>query len=196
MQDDKEKNIILDDEKGLVLNHDYDGIQELDHPLPRWWIIVFAITIVFAVPYYFYYVHFGGPSNRDELNEKISHIKTKQQEYEAKKGGFKVDAYNAFIATEKARKLGEKTYRRKCLSCHAADGIGLIGPNLTDNYWIHGKGSLADVYKIIDKGVVKKGMPAWGKVLKEEQLFAVVAYVMKMKGKNLKGKEPQGELVK
>ena len=197
MSENKDKKVeILDDEKDLVLDHDYDGIKELDHPLPLWWVFVFVGTIVFAIPYYFYHVHADGPTARSEMNEELARIQKIQEEYEARSGGFDVDKYNGFVKTEKAIKLGKKTYDRKCAACHGRSGEGLIGPNLTDGYWLHGNGKLASVFDVISKGVLDKGMPAWKASLNEEQMMAVTDYVLKFKGKNVQGKEPQGELIK
>ena len=83
---DKKEVEVLDDEKELVLDHNYDGIKELDHPLPAWWVFIFIATIVFAIPYYFYYTHASGPSIRDEMKEELAKIYKIQDEYEAKQG--------------------------------------------------------------------------------------------------------------
>lgn len=196
MSDENKEVEILDDEKDLVLDHDYDGIKELDHPLPFWWVMIFGITVAVSIPYYFYYTHADGPTLRMSLDEKMHHIEEKRAAWEAKQGGFNVEKFKAFYATDKGKKLGAKTYRRKCMACHGANLEGMIGPNLTDQYWLHGKGDLAGVYKVIKEGVVEKGMAAWGSVLSEEQMFGVIGHVMSFKNKNNPGKEPQGELIK
>lgn len=188
---------VMEDEKDIILDHDYDGIKELDHPLPLWWIFIFVGTIVFGVPYYFIHTHAkDAPTIRGQLKEEMAKIKKIQDDYEAKSGGFDVDKYNAFVKTEEAKKMGKKVFKRKCSSCHGKSGEGLIGPNLTDNYWLHGKGKLADVFNVISNGVIDKGMAAWKNTLSEEQLMAVTDYVLKFKGKNVPGKEAQGELIK
>lgn len=192
---DDDRVDILEDEKDLVLDHNYDGIKELDHPLPLWWTFLFIGTVVFSIPYYFYYTHADGPSIRAGLDEEMAKIEKLQAEYEAKAGGFNVEKYNSFVATDEAEKLGEKAYNRNCAACHGAQGGGTIGPNLTDAYWMHGDGDLASVYGVIAKGVTSKGMPAWKQTLNEEEMMAVTAYVMKLKGTNVAGKEPQGELI-
>lgn len=193
----KEDTKILEDEKDLVLDHNYDGIRELDHPLPTWWVLTFGATIAFGFPYWFFYT-FGkdAPTPRSEMEERLSEIKEVQAEYEAKKGGFNVERYKAFVATEEGKKLGKKTFKRHCAACHGQNGEGVIGPNLTDAYWIHGKGDLKGVYQTISGGVPEKGMPAWKQSLNDDQLMAVTSYVLKFKGKNLPGKDPQGELIK
>lgn len=195
MSEEKEVKI-LDDEKDLVLDHDYDGIKELDHPLPFWWVMIFGLTISFSIPYYFYYTHAEGPSLRQSLNENMEEIEAKRAAYEAKQGGFNVEEFKAFYATSEGQKLGAKTYKRKCMACHADQLQGSIGPNLTDNYWLHGKGDLASVYKTVKSGILDKGMPAWGTVLSEKQMQAVIGHVLSFKNKNIPGKAPQGEEVK
>lgn len=192
-QEENKPEELSQEDKSVLLDHNYDGIQELDHPLPFWWMMIFAITIAFSIPYYLYYVHFDGPSHKEQLNESLAKIKTQQEEYEAKQGGFDIDSYKAFIVTKKAKKIGRKTFKRKCKACHGAKGEGGIGPNLTDSYWLNGKGNIADVYKVIDKGVEEKGMQAWGQTLGKEKMMAVTAYVMQLKGTNPPNpKEPQG----
>ncbi len=196
-ENNKEDVKILEDEKELVLDHDYDGIRELDHPLPLWWLLTFVGTIAFGFPYWFFYTFAqDAPSIRSQMEEQLAEIKDVQEEYEAQKGGFDVQKFKAFVATEEGKKLGKKTFRRQCAACHGAQGQGSIGPNLTDAYWIHGNGDLTSIYKTVSKGVTSKGMPAWEQSLSEEQLMAVTAYVLKFKGQNVPGKEPQGELIK
>jgi cytochrome c oxidase cbb3-type subunit 3 len=87
---------------------------------------------------------------------------------------------------------GQAVFAGKCAACHGAEGQGLIGPNLTDKFWIHGKGLRADILKTVSDGVVEKGMPAWAAMLKEEELFAVVGYVYSLRANPKAGKEPQG----
>lgn len=192
----KEELDIFDDEKSLVLDHDYDGIKELDHPLPLWWVFIFAGTIVFGFPYFVYYtIAKDAPTIRSEMHENLAKIHKIQEDYEAKAGGFNIEKYNAFVVTEDAKKMGRKTFKRKCAACHGKSGEGMIGPNLTDAYWLHGNGKLASVYQSIAKGITSKGMPAWKNTLSEEQLMSVTDYVLKFKGKNIPGKEAQGKLI-
>ena len=191
----KEEVKVLEHEKALLLDHDYDGIKELDHPLPRWWIIIFILTVVFSIPYYAYYEMMDGPTLMEEYKKDYKEVVAAQEKFEQEQGGFNLDEYNALIADPKTAKRGKKTYKRKCKSCHGADGGGGIGPNLTDKYWLHGNGSIADVYKVIDKGVVDKGMAAWGDALGKKKMAAVVKYVMEFQGTTpANPKEPQGEL--
>lgn len=196
MSNDENKVEVFDDEKALLLDHDYDGIHELNHPLPMWWVIIFIGTVVFSVPYYIYYNHAGGPTLKEELAADMKVIADNKAAHMEKQGGFNLEEYKAYIASDpkKVAKRGRKTYKRKCKACHGAQGEGGIGPNLTDMFWINGDGSVAAVYKVIDKGVVDKGMAAWGEVLGKEKLMAVVEYVMKFKGTTPSNpKAPQGK---
>lgn len=186
---------VFEDEKKILLDHDYDGIKELDHPLPSWWVSIFYITIIFAVGYYAYYTFMGGPTLTDEYKAEIALVEKAKADWDKKNNSFDIEEYNAYVVTPKAQKLAKKTYKRKCKACHAKDGGGGVGPNLTDNFWKNGDGSLEAVYKVIDKGVVDKGMEAWGEKLKKNQLMAVVKYVMDLKGTTPEApKEAEGEL--
>mgnify|MGYP003686918851 CR=1 FL=1 len=194
MSDDKDKVEIFEDEKKILLDHDYDGIRELDNPLPNWWVTTFALTVAFAIPYYLAHTFFGAQSINEELAEDVKVVEAKQSSFEAKQGGFNVAEYEAYLQNPNAAKVGKKTYKRKCKACHGKFGEGGVGPNLTDNFWVNGDGSLESVYKIIDKGVVDKGMAAWGQTLGKEKVFAVLKYVMDFKGTKPEGaKEPQGQ---
>lgn len=194
MSDDNNKVEIFEDEKKILLDHDYDGIRELDHPLPNWWLTTFFLTIAFAVPYYIAYTFLGAQTIDEELAEDIKVVEAKQADFQAKQGGFNIAEYETSIQAPKSAKIGKKVYKRKCKACHGKFGEGGVGPNLTDAYWVNGNGSLQDVYKVIDKGVPDKGMAAWGEKLGKDKTFAVLKYVMDMKGTTPENaKEPQGE---
>jgi cytochrome c oxidase cbb3-type subunit 3 len=195
MSNEDNKDVtVLDDEKGLLLDHNYDGIRELDHPLPFWWLVIFILTVVFSVPYFVYYVMATGETLTDEYVAEMKVVKEKQDAFEAKHGKFNVEKFNAFAVGIENDKKTRKIYKRKCKACHAADGGGGIGPNLADNYWVNGNGSPETIFKVIDKGVVDKGMEAWGKKLDRDQIYKLTAYVIMFKGTTpADPKEPQGE---
>lgn len=193
---EEEKLIVLDGEEKILLDHNYDGIRELDHPLPKWWLVTFYITIIFAAYYYVHHTFFGAKTLQEEFEIKVAEVNAAQEEWQRKNGGFNYDKYNAWIATPKAKKIGKKKYKRKCKACHAKDGGGGVGPNLTDNYWIHGNGDAEMIYNVLNQGVVDKGMQAWKGILSDEEIMAVTAYVISLKGTSpAEPKEPQGELV-
>ncbi len=179
--------------KDRILEHEYDGIQEYDNPMPRWWLLTFAGTIVFSI---LYYINIGPIGNG---KGRIADYEASVAAHEARAPKNDVPLSDSLIASfavdAELRSAGEPVYNSYCASCHGPDGGGLIGPNLTDDYWIHGA-KPADVYRIVDVGVLDKGMPPWGKSLKPEQLRAVVAYVTSLHGTTPKSpKAPQGDLV-
>ncbi len=173
-----------------LLEHDYDGIKEYDNPLPRWWLWIFYATIVF-VP--FYYVAPGfmgeGPGMVADYEADVAAYKAAQPPQPAAMD----DATLLAAATNTAAvKLGAEVYTKNCAACHRADGGGLIGPNLTDAAWIHGSTPGA-IYQTIAAGVLAKGMPAWDRILKPEELTGVTAYVLTLKGTNpATPKAPEG----
>lgn len=191
-----EKNIILnEDERNLLLDHNYDGIEEFDYPLPYWWTVTFYGGIVFGAIYIMYYLVIGGASNIDEFNSEWKVVSAIRSSEAANISNFNVEEYRAYISNPTVD--GEVVFVDNCVACHKEKGIGDIGPNLTDKYWIHisDKVEPATVYPIVVTGVEDNGMPAWGEVLSREEIYAVVDYVMSLKNKNLEGKEPQGEVV-
>jgi cytochrome c oxidase cbb3-type subunit 3 len=189
-----EKVEIFDDEKSVLLDHEYDGIHELNHPLPRWWVLVFIGTIVWSIPYYAYYMHMDGPTQAQELAAEMKIIKSNQEKFKATKVGFNIAEYEKIAADPKNAKRSKKLYKRKCKACHGANGEGGIGPNLTDKFWINGNGSLEDVYKVIDEGVTDKGMAAWGPALGKDKVMSILSYITKFQGTTPENaKAAQGE---
>ena len=182
--------------EGKVLDHNYDGIQELDNPLPRWWLLTFYGTIIFAIFYLGYYELGPGPDADMELAEGIRALDAKKHAA-APSGGVDMEKLNAFVADKGRLAEGKIVYDSRCLACHAVGGAGLIGPNLTDRHWIHGDGSLAELFKLVANGVADKGMPPWSGALKTDELYAVTAFVNSLKGTSPPNpKAPQGQEVK
>jgi cytochrome c oxidase cbb3-type subunit 3 len=180
----------------LIKGHDYDGIQELNNPLPGWWLMTFYITIVFAVVYYSYYTFFGGPTLDEELAQKMSVIQSEQQMAEDEAPVKSSEDYAALLNNPEVLEKGKAEYMLKCMACHGDKGQGLIGPNFTDEYWIHGNGSIAAILEVANNGVADKGMPAWKGVIPEDTLEAVAVYIYSLYGSNPEGaRPPQGEKV-
>ena len=180
----------------LIKGHDYDGIQELNNPLPGWWLMTFYITIVFAVVYYSYYTFFGGPTLDEELGQKMSVIQSEQQMAEEEAPVKSNEDYIALLNNPEVLEKGKAEYMLKCMACHGDKGQGLIGPNFTDEYWIHGNGTVAAILEVANNGVADKGMPAWKGVIPEDTLEAVAVYIYSLYGSNPEGaKPPQGEKV-
>jgi cytochrome c oxidase cbb3-type subunit III len=190
------KNLIFKDEEGLLLNHDYDGIQELDHPLPSWWLGILYVSIVFSVFYAGYYMTGIGPTLREELEVAMEKIEANKAQASAQ-GGSADEMENIILANLQNPdkiKNGLAVYTGKCAACHGDQGQGLIGPNLTDDYWMYGKGTLTDIAILIRDGIPEKGMPPWGGILSPDELHDVTAYIRTLHGTNPPGgKEPQGE---
>ncbi|MCB9555776.1 MAG: c-type cytochrome [Deltaproteobacteria bacterium] len=179
---------------GNLLNHDYDGIREYDNPQPAWWTWIFVASIIFSVGYAFYY-HLGGPG----LSETEAYaLEAKEAAERAAKLAPAINVTEELLAQtakdEKALAAGKETFMKNCLACHTATGAGLVGPNLTDLFQIHGSTRI-DIYNTIYNGVLAKGMVAWGKVLKPKQLLEVAAYATSLRGKNLPGKAAEGKKV-
>lgn len=174
-----------------LIDHEYDGIREYDNPMPRWWLLTFAGTVIFSVIYAFNIGPVGiGKGRIAQYEAEIAAAAAKMPETPAT-----IDPAQllALVGDASAMATGAQVYGSYCASCHAPDGGGLIGPNLTDTYWLHG-GSPDSVYHTISQGVLAKGMPAWEKMLAPEQLTAVAAYVVSLKGTTPAApKAPEGE---
>lgn len=196
-EDNELGNTIIEDEKHLVLDHDYDGIQELNHPLPSWWSGIWAISIVFAAIYFMYYIMMDGPTLRDEYKKEYAKVREVIDAEKAKSGNFDVNEFNTFVTENDGIKNGAVVYEENCLSCHAEGGGGDIGPNLTDKHWKNITAFEAkNIYSVVFKGVEDNGMPAWGEMLSKEELMSVVSFVMSLQGTTPpEEKEPEGELV-
>ena len=180
--------------------HDFDGIEEHDNDLPRWWLSIFWVTILFAFFYVPYY-HFMNPGQLPEnaYAAEMDKIEAERAEMMAQKEeAAKNDPSLTLAGRYEAggwEELGKQVYMTNCMACHAADGGGGIGPNMTDDYYIHG-GTLEDIKRIVEEGVLAKGMVAWKGILKPEDLDAVVFYMRALRGQTAANpKEPQGEKV-
>ena len=174
--------------------HVYDGIVENNHPLPGWWQWTLYGAIVFAVIYWFdvqsMHVH---PSQREIYEAQVVAQRMAAADHAFAAGTVTNELLVSFSKDAATVAQGKATFASTCASCHRADGGGIIGPNLTDAYWIHG-GKPEDVFKTVRDGVVAKGMPAWGPQLGDKKIAAVAAYVLTMEHSNAPGgKAPQGE---
>lgn len=185
-----------EDEKKYHVGHVYEeDIVELNHPAPAWWQICFYLSIVFGVGYFFYYEVFDGPTLKQELAVKMAVIDAENAKNAPK--GPSNDEVMAIVKDPAALKVGKEVFTSKCASCHAPDGGGLIGPNLTDKFWIHGDGSVAAIFKVVNEGVADKGMPPWGPVLPANEMKSVIAFVKSIQGTTpATAKAPQGTEIK
>lgn len=180
-------------EKDRVI-HEYDGILELDNRLPNWWLYMLFGTIVFAAGYWVYYEQLKvGKSPMELYAAEMAAEKEKHEAQAATMQPLSDDLLIALSRDTKAVAAGKEAYDQVCAACHGATGGGLIGPNLTDEYWIHG-GSPDEIYAVIRDGVLTKGMPAWGPSLGEEKVRATTAYLLTLRNTQVAGgKAPEGE---
>ena len=180
-----------------LLEHSYDGIQEFDNPMPRWWVYLFWATIIFSILYFFNVPGFGVGKGRiaDYDRDIAAAASADAKRKAAQPAGASGEQLAAMTKDASVVALGKQVFGQNCAACHRADAGGQIGPNLADDYWLHG-GTLEQIHKTVVDGVLEKGMPPWGKVLKPNQVDAVVAYVYTLRGTNPPDpKAPQGDLV-
>ena len=189
------KSVKIENEKDVQLDHDYDGIKELDNALPPWWIYGFYLTILFSVVYlYQYHVSKSAPLQVQELNNEFAAAKLEAEEY-AKTHPKKVDENTIeYAANADFISAGKTLFVQKCVACHGPEGQGLQGPNLTDEYWKNG-GSIKNIFKTIKNGVPNMGMIAWGQELTPNQIETLANYIKSIKGTNpVNPKATEGDL--
>lgn len=188
-QDDYERDTLTNDR--LLKDHEYDGIKELDNGIPSWFRLLFLVTIAFA----FFYLYSLWVFKPDSL--------VQQKEFE--KEMFKPQIVERVITPAEPFQIlllhddaslasGGETFRKICAACHLTDGGGLVGPNLTDNFWIHGN-TIEDLYRITTEGIIEKGMIPYRDQLSDKQRLEVCSYILvSLVGSTpAKAKEPQGE---
>jgi cytochrome c oxidase cbb3-type subunit 3 len=184
-------------ESEIDLGHDYDGIRELDNSLPPWWVWMFNITIVMAIGY-MYWFHFSdhGLSQQEEYQQEMAEGELIKRAFLLKQADA-VDENNVAIL-EGAKDLaeGKLIFNTNCATCHREDGGGSAGPNLTDDYWIHG-GDINSIFKTVKYGVPGKTMISWKDQLRSSQMQKVSSYILTMVGTNPPNpKAPEGDLIK
>ena len=186
----------LSSEKEIELEHDYDGIKELDNDLPPWWVYLFYATVIFGVIYIGKYHLFGGDNQIQEL-EKDMMIAQKEIEEYKKTAPDLLTADKVVLLTDAGDiAAGKAIFDANCVACHRADGGGGIGPNLTDEYWILG-GDVKEIFNtIMEGGRDGKGMVAWKQQIKPSDIQKVASYILSLQGKNpADGKAPEGDKV-
>jgi cytochrome c oxidase cbb3-type subunit III len=182
----------------IQINHPHDGIYELDNGMPPWLRNIFVGTIAFGICYFWYY---------------HSYLEGKQgQHYEYKMAMREGEIIKAEVASRQANAVSESTvvaltdandlsagkgtFIEKCAACHGQKGEGGVGPNMTDDYWLHG-GDIKSVFSVVKYGVLEKGMISWKEQLSPKEMQEVSSYILTMKGTNPPNpKAPQGELFK
>ena len=187
----------IDQEEEIILDHNYDGIKELDNSLPPWWVYMFYATIIFAVVYLVRFEVFDGDTQEMEYNKAVIAAKADLDKYKETATDL-VDASSVTLLTdEKDLARGKAIYNLNCAACHLGDGGGSIGPNLTDENWILG-GGIKNVFKTVAEGGRDgKGMVAWNKILKPIDIAKVSSYIISLQGtKPANPKQPEGEIWK
>jgi len=185
----------LEKEADILLDHDYDGIKELDNALPPWWKWGFYFTVIVAIIYLFrFHIIESGPTPLQEYDKEMAVAAARLE-------NFKMNSKEAFnektvtLADAKGIAEGKKIFTGTCFPCHGAKGEGnAVGPNLTDKYWLHG-GSIGEVFHTITNGVPDKGMQAWGKTFSPADVRNLASFILSLQGTNpANAKAPQGNL--
>jgi len=190
------KAIPIEKEKDAMLDHDYDGIKELDNVLPPWWVATFYVSIVYAFLHIGYW-HFSdyGYSSAEEYNMNMEAAEKSVKAYLASRSDMVDETSVEMLADETQIAIGGAIFETKCTPCHGLKGEGnSIGPNLTDQYWIHGP-DIKTIFKTIKYGVPEKGMISWKSQLRPGDIQKVSSYILSLQGTNPpNAKEPQGDL--
>ena len=191
-------SVPVEREKDIDLGHSYDGIRELDNHLPPWWKWLFYATIAWSIVYLLvFHVSSSLPLSIEEYQNEVAAADLEKKRFLASQPQLAIDLDKLeYTADAEIIARGGKVYTINCVPCHRNDGGGnTIGPNLTDNYWIHG-GTAKNVYSTVNDGLVEKGMPAWGKTMSQGDVRDVTFFVLSLQGTNPpNAKAPQGELM-
>ena len=187
------QSVAIEKEAAVLTDHDYDGIRELDNALPPWWKYGFYLTIVWAVIYMVYYhVSEAGPLMEEEYQIELAEGRRAVEEYRARAQNLVDESNVAVLTDDGALAQGGKLFGQYCAVCHAADGGGIVGPNLTDVYWLHG-GDIKSLFTVVKYGVQGKGMKSWQQELSPAMMAQVTSYILSMQGTTpAKPKDPEG----
>lgn len=183
----------LEQEQELLIEHDYDGIQELDNPIPAWFMYLFYGSIIFGVGYLLnYHVFKTAPLQYAEYRTEMAQAEIEKKAFLSKQAN-RVDENTIKLVHDPAvLASGQTIFKNTCAACHGDHAQGNVGPNLTDDYWLHG-GKINDLFKTIKYGVLAKGMPTWEKQLTPKQISDVANYIKSLHDSKPAGaKEPQG----
>lgn len=181
----------ISEEKDLIIDHEYDGIKELDNPIPIWFNALFYSTMTFAVVYILIYHVFGwGLNQNQEYAQEMERAEIAKQEYLAQAANL-IDE-SSVVYDESKVAAGHAVFQANCVACHGGAGEGGIGPNLADRFWLHG-GEIKDIFKTVKYGVPDKGMVPWEQTLTPGQIAEVSSYIISIRDtKPANPKEPQG----
>lgn len=190
MSEDKTR---LNDDN-MIEGYEYDGITELDNPCPDWLMYIFYFTAFLAVFFLGYY--FGSNSKNEILESYMKRLQNAQPTTVEQVPEVSESKLVALLQEPAELTSGEEIFKDKCALCHGEFGEGLIGPNLIDNYWLHGGGKISDIATTIRSGIPDKGMAAWKDRIPEEDILRIAVYIKSLKGVQVENaKEPQGKLI-
>jgi len=183
-------NDIFDDERDILMDHEYDGIQELNNKLPPWWVGLFYVTVIIGCIYPFAFHEDHDVMYKAEMAAAAAEVKA----YQEANGGAITEETVELLKDETALAAGQALYTKNCVACHLADGGGIVGPNLTDKFWLHG-GGIHNVFKTIKYGVPDKGMVSWKASMTPKEIQQVASFILvKLQGTTpANPKAPQGE---
>jgi cytochrome c oxidase cbb3-type subunit III len=175
-----------------LTGHDYDGIQEYDNPMPGWWTWLFVLTVGFSGVYFFFVTLAGGGLSPLGFYDRALTEDAKRQF--AMLGDVNSDPASLLrlAQDDKVLRIGQSIYQGNCAACHGPTGAGLTGPNLTDEKFVHVR-KIGDLVDVVEKGRNNGAMPAWANRLQPREIAVVSSYVASLRGKNMPGREPQGE---
>lgn len=180
-------------EDELLLRHEYDGIQEFDNPMPRWWKWIFWGSFYFSILYFAHYHLTGnGESVMASWESDVAAAREAQAQLLLKDGGPSEEKLLEFMTDSGLMADASQLFVQRCAQCHGNEGEGKIGPNLTDEYWLHGSASLMDIYQAVDEGFTAKGMPAWGRQLRPVEVMKLAAFVGSLRNTQRQGRAPEG----
>lgn len=188
------KAVPIEKEKDIMFEHSYDGIHELDNDLPPWWKYGFYLTIIWAVLYLFSYhvIHTGKLQLAEYNTELMEAEKAKQAQMLLSKENVTEESVIA-LADAETISNGKDIFSKNCVACHGQSAEGMVGPNLTDNFWLHG-GGVKNIFKTISNGIPAKGMISWKSQLSAKQIQSLASFILTLQGSNpANPKEPQGD---
>lgn len=186
----------IEDEAELDVGHEYDGIRELDNVTPPWFTLAFVSSIIFGLGYLWnYHVAKASPNQYEEYEQAVTKANLQKEAYLKLKGDA-VNENTVVMLDAAGIGVGKELFANNCVACHGKAGEGGVGPNLTDDYWLHG-GKIGDIFKVIKLGVVEKGMMSWKDIFSADQIAGLASYIKSIHNTNPAGaKEKQGELYK
>jgi len=183
----------IENEKEILLSHNYDGIRELDNRIPPWFSMLFYGTIIWAAIYFMvFHVFDDGQVQSKEYKVEIEKAKM-ERDFLVRTGAFINEETVKFVDDAASMAEGKEIYLKNCATCHGQNGEGLVGPNLTDDFWIHG-GGVKNIFKVIKYGVPAKGMISWETQLDPKKMQSASSYIITLHGTNPpNGKTAEGE---